>query len=141
MQKTRRRFAARGQGLAEFAIVFPVFMFILAGVIQFGVILWGQNTLNQVTRDTGRYAATLNCSSAASTAAQTTFGTLMTQAGGPWKNATGTVAYSSSTCPADNQTQVWVTVTGQFDAPIFFIWVPGNGHLTSTTEFRVEPKP
>jgi hypothetical protein len=91
MQKTRRRFAARGQGLAEFAIVFPVFMFILAG--------------------------------------------------GPWKNATGTVAYSSSTCPADNQTQVWVTVTGQFDAPIFFIWVPGNGHLTSTTEFRVEPKP
>ena len=54
MQHTKER----GQALVEFAIVIPVFMLILAGMIQFGIILWGQNTLNQVVRDTGRWAAT-----------------------------------------------------------------------------------
>lgn len=140
--RTRRsRRGSLGQSLAEFALIFPVFMLILAGMIQFGVILWGQNTLNQLVRDTGRYAATLDCSTAAKTNAETQFGTLLTQTGGPWKNQTKTVTYSSATCPTDNTTQVWVTVDGAFDAPVFFPWVPGNGHLTSATQFRVEPRP
>jgi Flp pilus assembly protein TadG len=129
-----------GQALAEFAIVFPIFMLILAGIIQLGVILWGQNTLNQLARDTGRYAATL-CPPAGVTAAQTMFTTLSTQAGGPWRNQTSVVAYSSTTCPIDNTTDVWVTVTASFDAPVFFPVIPGNGHLTTATQFRVEPKP
>ena len=49
MRHTRER----GQALAEFAIVVPVFMLLLTGMIQFGIILWGQNTLNQVVRDAG----------------------------------------------------------------------------------------
>ena len=137
----KSRNGSRGQSLAEFALIFPVFMLILAGMIQFGVILWGQNTLNQLVRDTGRYAATLNCSAAAKASAETQFGALLTQTGGPWKNPTQTVTYSSATCPTDNTTQVWVTVTAAFDAPVFFPWVPGNGHLTSATQFRVEPQP
>jgi Flp pilus assembly protein TadG len=140
--KTRdSRAGSRGQSLAEFALIFPVFMLILAGMIQFGVILWGQNTLNQLVRDTGRYAATLNCSTAAETNSETQFSTLFTQTGGPWKNPNPTVAYSSPTCPTDNTTQVWVNVTAEFDAPVFFPWVPGNGHLQSATQFRVEPAP
>src|SRR5712671_6032001 len=47
----------RGQSLAEFALVFPVLMLILGGIIQFGILFWGQNTLTQVARDTGRWAA------------------------------------------------------------------------------------
>jgi TadE-like protein len=47
-----------GQTLAEFAIVFPVMFLIIAGIIQFGLIFWAQNTLTQVVRDTGRWAAT-----------------------------------------------------------------------------------
>src|SRR3954463_13759082 len=53
----RRRRRSRGQSLAEFALVFPVFMVMVGGMIQFGVIFWGQNTLTQVARDTGRWAA------------------------------------------------------------------------------------
>jgi TadE-like protein len=49
---------SRGQSLVEFAIVFPVMMLILVGIIQFGLIFWAQNTLTQVVRDTGRWAAT-----------------------------------------------------------------------------------
>jgi len=122
-------------------MVFPIFMLILAGLIQFGVILWGQNTLNQIARDTGRYAATLDCSSAAETDAESKFGDLTTDAGGPWENAAATVSYSSTTCPVDNTTAEWVTVDASFDAPIFFPFVPGSGQLSSSTQFRVEPKP
>jgi hypothetical protein len=34
-----------------------------------------------------------------------------------------------------------VNVTASVNAPVFFIWVPGNGRLTSATDFRVEPQP
>ena len=57
--RARDRFRRRGQSLVEFAIVFPVFMVMLGGVIQFGIIFWGQNTLNQIVRDAGRYGATV----------------------------------------------------------------------------------
>ena len=43
----------RGQALVEFALVIPVFMLILGGVIQFGIYFWDQNTLNQIVRDAG----------------------------------------------------------------------------------------
>lgn len=55
--RTPGRFG-RGQALVEFAIVLPAFVLILAGTIQFGLVFWAQNTLTQVVRDTGRWAAT-----------------------------------------------------------------------------------
>lgn len=48
----------RGQSLAEFAIVVPILILFIGGIIQFGLIFWAQNTLTQVVRDTGRWAAT-----------------------------------------------------------------------------------
>ena len=56
----------RGQSLVEFALVFPVFVLLLGGVIQFGIIFWGQNTLNQIVRDAGRYGATVAACTSAS---------------------------------------------------------------------------
>ena len=52
-----------GQALAEFALVVPILAFVIAGIIQFGLIFWSQQTLTQIARDTGRWAATqLDCS-------------------------------------------------------------------------------
>jgi hypothetical protein len=48
---------ARGQSLVEFAIVVPIMLAIVGGIVQFGVIFWAQNTLTQVVRDTGRWEA------------------------------------------------------------------------------------
>jgi TadE-like protein len=59
---------ARGQALVEFAIVVPLLLAVLGGIIQFGVIFWSQNTLTQIVRDTGRWEAsqqTKPCSSQA----------------------------------------------------------------------------
>jgi len=136
-----RRQDEHGQSLVEFALVFPIFVLLLAGMIQFGMIFWGQNTLNQVVRDTGRYAATLDCTPAAVAASELQFDALLTSTGGPWRNPAKTIAYSSSTCPIDNSTAVFVKVTASYDVPIFFPWLPGNGRLTSVTDFRVEPVP
>src|SRR5438093_9568320 len=63
---TKRR--ARGQSLVEFAIAFPVLMLLIGAIVQFGVIFWGQNTLTQVARDTGRWASTQSsCDATAAT--------------------------------------------------------------------------
>jgi len=48
---------ARGQSLVEFAIVVPLLLAMVGGIIQFGVIFWSQNTLTQIVRDTGRWEA------------------------------------------------------------------------------------
>lgn len=55
-----------GQGLAEFALVVPIFLALVGAVIQFGLIFWAQNTLTQVVRDAGRWEATQQaCNSSA----------------------------------------------------------------------------
>lgn len=141
----------RGQSLAEFAIVFPIFMLLVGGIIQFGIIFWGLNTLNQVVRDTGRWAATQqDCTNAA--AVVTTANNIAAQssligyAPGSITSGEVTVAWRaeppSGPCPpTDNQKEAWVTIAIQHDVPVFFPFVPGNGRITSSTEFRMEPKP
>lgn len=139
---------SRGQGLVEFALVFPIFMLILGGVIQFGIIFWGQNTLNQVARDTGRWAASQqSCTDAAgvrATADQIArASSLIGYAPGTWTSSgTGdvTVAWSCTTPPKRNTETAWITVSLHHQVPVFFPWLPGNGAISTTTEFRMEPE-
>lgn len=62
----------RGQALVEFALAVGLFMLVIGGLVQFAMILWSQNTINQVARDTARWAVTQSavpCDSSASRAA------------------------------------------------------------------------
>jgi hypothetical protein len=34
-----------------------------------------------------------------------------------------------------------VTITLHHQVPVFFPWVPGNGNLTTSAQFRMEPVP
>lgn len=55
----------------EFAIILPILLMLVGGIIQYGVIFATKHALIQVGRDTGRWAATQAfnpCSSAASAA-------------------------------------------------------------------------
>lgn len=58
---------SKGQALVEFALVIGLFMLVIGGLVQFGLILWSQNTITQVARDTARYAVALSdpCNTAA----------------------------------------------------------------------------
>lgn len=141
------RLGSRGQSLTEFAIVFPIFMLLLGGIIQFGIIFWGQNTLTQVVRDTGRWAATQQqctdpepiIATANQIAAQSS---LIGYAAGSWTSTDVTVGWTGTPCPpTSNQEVAWVTISVIHQVPIFFPWIPGNGSISSTTEFRMEPAP
>lgn len=143
----------RGQSMAEFAIIFPVFMLIVGGIIQFGIIFWGQNTLNQVVRDTGRWAATQqgDCETPVdpaleplieATADDIASTSSLVGFDGSFNAGDVVVSWTGAPCPpADNQDEAWVDITITHSVPIFFPWIPGNGQLSSSTEFRMEPAP
>jgi len=57
---TGPRRSRRGQALVEFGLVIGLFMFVVGGIVQFGIVLWSQNTITQIARDTARYAVTLS---------------------------------------------------------------------------------
>ncbi len=59
---TARLRTVRGQAMAEFALVFGAFFLVVSAVIQLGLLLWSLNTVTQVARDTGRWAATQSAS-------------------------------------------------------------------------------
>lgn len=51
-----RRHRERGQSLVEFAIVLPLFMFMLIGIFDFGRVVWSTNTLQAAAREAARFA-------------------------------------------------------------------------------------
>jgi hypothetical protein len=52
----------RGQALVEFALVAGLFVLVIGGIMQFGVILWSQNAVTEIARDTARWAVTQSTS-------------------------------------------------------------------------------
>ena len=149
----RRR--ERGQSLAEFALVFPILFLVVAAIIQFGILFWSQNTLTQVARDTGRWAATQQvCSTTAATSSVVTTAnaiagssSLFGYATGSWSSPTNVdVVWTTepttppSTCPpVGNQQIAYVTITLHHTVPIFFPFLPVNNVLTTQAQFRMEP--
>jgi Flp pilus assembly protein TadG len=153
-QRRRANRHERGQSLAEFALVFPILFLIIAAIIQFGLVFWAQNTLTQVARDTGRWAATQqDCNPASATAPVVT--TANSIAGSSslfgytssWTSPTNVqVAWTTetttppSTCPpVGNQQVAYVTITLHHTVPMFFPWLPINNNLTTQAQFRMEP--
>lgn len=135
---------ARGQSLAEFAIVFPVFMLMVGGMIQFGIIFWGQNTLTQIARDTGRWAATqTTCPTTASvTPVANTIAAESSLIGYSTAADLTVTASTTGPCPPTDNTQVaYVSITLNHQVPVFFPFVPGNGNLSTSAQFRMEPHP
>jgi len=132
-----------GQALVEFAIVFPVLMLIIGAIIQFGIIFWGQNTLTQIARDTGRWAASqTSCPTTASV--QTTADSIAASSSliGYPASGIGLVVSTTGTCPPANNQQVgYVTIALTHTVPIFFPWIPGNGTIATSAQFRLEPVP
>jgi len=144
----RRR--SPGQSLAEFAIVFPVLMLIIGATIQFGIIFWGQNTLSQVVRDTGRWAATqTNCKDSDSIISRANAIAGDSQLIGynsAWTATNVSVSWPTNTdnttdqCPPTKNTEVrFVHIAISHNVPIFFPFVPGNGLISASADFRMEP--
>lgn len=56
--RIRNRRRARGQGLVEIALVLPVFLLILFGLIDLGAYVFSDNVMSQAAREGARLAST-----------------------------------------------------------------------------------
>jgi Flp pilus assembly protein TadG len=52
-----RHVKSRGQALAEFAIIMPLFALILFSLLDFGRVIYAQNTVSEAAREAGRVGA------------------------------------------------------------------------------------
>ena len=84
---TRRRMhrSSGGQALVEFALVAGLFLLVVGGIVQFGVILWSQNTVNQIARDTARWAVTQSDSPCDSAGTRAEVASTASQLAGQWQ--------------------------------------------------------
>ena len=57
MGRLRRRRDELGQSLAEFAIVLPVFLLIVFGMIDVGRVIWATDDITNAAREAARYAS------------------------------------------------------------------------------------
>lgn len=135
----------RGQALAEFALVFPVMFVIVAAIIQFGIIFWAQNTLTQIARDTGRWASTqVTCPTTATvtgTANAIAQSSSLIGYQGP-ADLSVVAATSGAHCPPTSNADItYVTITLRHQVPVFFPFIPGDGNLSTSAQFRMEPRP
>ena len=48
----------RGQSLVEFALILPLLLLLVGGIIQYGILISTSHTLTQIGRDIGRFVAT-----------------------------------------------------------------------------------
>lgn len=76
---------ARGQTIVEFTLVAGLFLLVVGAVVQFGVILWSQNTVNQIARDTARWAVTQSDSPCDSAAMRTRVADTAVQLAAKWQ--------------------------------------------------------
>ena len=62
LPSTGRKRLLRGQSLVEFALILPILLMLVGGIVQYGMIFATKHSLIQVGRDVGRWAATQPCS-------------------------------------------------------------------------------
>jgi hypothetical protein len=57
MSGARDRRRSRGQGVAEFAIVLPIFLVLVFAIIDLGRVIWATDDLANAAREAARYAS------------------------------------------------------------------------------------
>jgi hypothetical protein len=134
----------RGQALVEFGLVFGLFILVIGGIVQGGILLWSQNAISQIARDTARYAVTLSDSpcdpnarpEVATAANQIARGaSLVAYSNGMWSSATPIASlgpegvgvdwqvptgFPGDCPPSDNRIAVDIRIRINHVVPVFF---------------------
>lgn len=158
--RRRRRGSWRGQSLAEFALVAPIFFLLVFSVIQFGLIMASQNGLVDGVRSAARRAATYRVNEgsfddtvfgAICDTIQTELETRLSDRIIGWNpdSLSSTVAYEWEQNPETNEWFLVAHVDATFDNPLYVPLVSyfldssdGNTDslltLTASEQMRVE---
>lgn len=136
VRKKREQANRRGQGLVEFALILPLFLLLLFGMVEFGRALMTKNILTGAAREAVRKAAVQPDSATAISVAQTRAQEVLNSAG----------IYGATVSVSDNNvgTEPTVEVSVSYQFPIIvggFFGFTGPGNqipLSSTTSMRRE---
>jgi len=145
--------------MVEFALVLPLLVLIMLGVMQFGLLFWTQITLTQVARDAGRWAASqatictppvagANIAGQANAIAakSTLYGwgpssQISVSSGPTYQNLTP-LPYTSAGCPPADNREIWnVSFELSHTVPVFMPLLGETFTLRSEVQFRMEPAP
>ena len=132
MSKRTHMKQERGQSVAEFALVLPLMMLILLGIVQFGMVFKQYITLTDAVREGARKAAVARHRTDRTTHVQNAVVTAGSDLGSGF--TTGNVSVTSTWNHGED---VVVRATFPFDINIIGI-VVHSGTMTSTATERVE---
>jgi Flp pilus assembly protein TadG len=154
MSRTHER--ERGQALAEFALVLPVFLLIFFAVVQFGVLLSAHIGLTNAVREVARFGSTIPTSDGSPSTAVQTYLTDTVLPGYVATYSKSNLGSSSVTYCKYQDTSgkysVRLTVSATYNHPLFVPFVnvvldaidgsrDGSFTLTTSEAMRVENPP
>ncbi len=155
--RTVMRRGVRGQALPEFALVIPLFLLMLFGVIQLGLVFGAQNALANGVREATRYASTVpvaNLSDAGDCSGGITLDVYNRLVTVLQQKLPGYIAANLGTCGtgaansmvtycrradpnngvSSQSYSIFVQVKGLYDAPLYF---PVVGNLLGSTNGKL----
>lgn len=126
-----------GQSMVEFALILPIFLLILCGIIDFGWLFYNQLSLNNACREGARYAV-VNTADNADTQAiinhiENTTTTVFANDG-----IDITVAYSAPADPTSGDITVSLEADISFFTPVLSTILGKEKTITSTVIMKVE---
>ena len=126
-----------GQAMVEFALILPIFLLILCGIIDFGWLFYNQLSLNNACREGARYAV-VNTAEDASTQAiinhiENTTTTVFANDGVDIK-----IEYSSPNDPTAGDITVSMEAEISFFTPVLSTVLGKEKTITSTVIMKVE---
>ena len=126
-----------GQAMVEFALILPIFLLILCGIIDFGWLFYNQLSLNNDCREGARYAV-VNTADNADTQAiinhiENTTTTVFANDG-----VDITVTYSSPADPTSGDITVSLKADISFFTPVLSTILGKEKTITSTVIMKVE---
>jgi Flp pilus assembly protein TadG len=124
MKRPMRMFNERGASAVEFALLLPLLMMILFGIIEFGMALYRQAILTNASREGARLGIVQSVPTITSGQINTRIDAYLTAAG----IAPGSVTRAISPIVSVTGTPVTVTLT----LPYTFVVLPGLTSITPT---------
>jgi Flp pilus assembly protein TadG len=121
-----------GQAITEFALILPILMAFLLGIIQFGIVFNNYITITDAARAGARKAAISRLTTGNGDAAK-----LAAQNAAPGLDLTNRISVTSASNWATAGTDVTVAITYPYSINILG-FVVASGNLTSTMTGRLE---
>ncbi len=127
----RLRKNEKGQSMVEFALILPVLILIVAGIVDFGWLFWGKMTLTSAAREGARVYAVLNDTTKATAAINATNDLS--------KLIIGTPGFSNIDGGATDVDKVKIELEGTME-PLFGLFIKDDVTMKATAVMRQEVK-